>query len=269
MSGFAFDRDGVLSYVALGDSFSEGLSDPYPDSAETPHGHFRGWADRLAERLADEVRELRYANLAVRGRLARQIVTEQVPRAEQLQPDLVTLAAGGNDILRPGGDPDQIATIVDQGISRLRATGAHVVLFTGIDPEFQPVMRPLRGKIAVYNMHLRAIADAHDCSVVDLWAMRVLGDARAWSWDRLHHSSEGHRRIALRVCEVLGVDPGADWREPWPESPQVAWADARRADARWAREFLVPWIGRRLTGRSSGDGVSPKRPDLAPLRVSG
>lgn len=38
-----------------------------------------------------------------------------------------------------------------------------------------------------------------------------------------------------------------------------------RDNIQWAREYLVPWIGRRLRGESSGDHVEAKRPDLLPL----
>ena len=264
MSGFQIGKD-ILSYVAVGDSFTEGLDDPYPDSADFPSGRYRGWADRFAEHLARHVGELRYANLAVRGKLLRQILTEQLPRAVELSPDLVTLCAGGNDILRPGSDPDALADAFESGVRRLRGTGADVVLFTGFDTGFQPVMKHLRGKVATYNMHLRAIADRHGCAVVDLWSMKIFQDRRAWSADRLHLSAEGHRRLALRVCEVLGVPAEGDWDEPWPQLPPSPWRQARQEDLRWAREHLVPWIGRRLTGRSSGDGLAPKRPHLEPL----
>ncbi|RCV52721.1 SGNH/GDSL hydrolase family protein [Marinitenerispora sediminis] len=256
----------VISYVALGDSFTEGLNDPVPDDSGAARGRFRGWADRVAEHLADRVPEVRYANLAVRGKLIRQITAEQLPRAVELHPDLVTLCAGGNDIIRPGGDPDQVAAVFEAAVARLAGTGAAVVVFTGFDTGFQPVMRHLRGKVATYNMHVRAIADQYGCAVVDLWSMRVLQDRRAWSADRLHLSSEGHRRLALRVCEVLGVAAEGDWRQPWPEELPRDWRLARQEDLHWAREYLVPWIGRRLTGRSSGDGRAPKRPNLERLR---
>lgn len=271
MSGFHFGQNGqgrrdVVSYVALGDSFTEGLSDPYPNGDATARGRFRGWADRVAEDLVAHADELRYANLAVRGLLAKQIITEQVPRAVELRPDLVTLCAGGNDIIRPGSDPDLLAKIFRKGIADLSATGAHVVIFTSFDPYFQPVMRHLRGKAATYNMHLRGIAEDYGCSVVDLWNMQILQDRRAWSRDRLHMSPEGHRRIALRVCDVLGIPTEDDWRAPMPPAEPVHWRTARQEDMSWAREFLVPWIGRRITGRSSGDGCGPKRPKLEPVR---
>ncbi|MFC3995507.1 SGNH/GDSL hydrolase family protein [Nocardiopsis sediminis] len=266
MSGFDIGQD-IISYVALGDSFTEGMDDPYPgDSAVPQGGRYRGWADRLAEHVADTGTEVRYANLAVRGKLIRQIIDDQLPRAVELRPDLVTFCAGGNDIIRPGGDPDLVARVFEGAVRRLTDTGATVVLFTGADTASQPVMRHLRGRIATYNMHVRAIADRYGCPVVDLWGMAALHDRRAWSEDRLHMSAEGHRRLALRVCEVLGVPAEGDWDAPWPDLPAPDWRLARQADLHWAREFLVPWIGRRLTGRSSGDGRTAKRPNLEPLR---
>jgi lysophospholipase L1-like esterase len=247
------------SFVALGDSFTEGLADADGD------GGFRGWADRLAEHLATGNPELRYANLAVRGKLVRQIVAEQVPQAIALRPALVALNAGGNDIIRPGSDPDAVAELFDAAIGKLRATGADVLIGTGFDTRETPVLRHVRGKVGTYNSHLRAIADRHGCFVLDLWSMRVLRDARAWCEDRLHLSPEGHRRVALRACEALGVPTSADWREPWPSVPGVPWRAQRAQDIRWARAYLAPWIGRRLRGVSSGDGRPPKRPQLEKL----
>jgi lysophospholipase L1-like esterase len=246
-------------FVALGDSFTEGIDDPNPD------GTHRGWADRLAEILATANPSVSYANLAVRGKLLHQIVQDQVPRAVELGPDLVSLAAGGNDIIRPGSDPDALAETFEAAVTDLRATGATVLIGTGFDTRRTPVLRRFRGKIGTYNSHLRAIADQHGCLVVDLWSMQVLQDSRAWSVDRLHLSPGGHHRVALRAAEALGLPSNDDWRRAWPPEPQPAWHVQRAADLRWAREFLAPWIGRRLTGRSSGDGHHAKRPDLLPL----
>jgi lysophospholipase L1-like esterase len=278
------------SFVATGDSFTEGLNDP------APGGGFRGWADRLAGLLAAQYPGLRYANLAVRGKLLRQIVAEQVPAAAAMSPGLVSLAGGGNDILRPGADPDTLAELFDVAVARLRQSGAQVLIFTGSDPVGIPVLRLLRGRIAAYNMHLRAIADARDCYLVDLWSMRFLRDMSAWSTDRLHLSPESHQRVALRAAEVLGIPAAGDWRAPIPgiagsgdpgpvetavqtlagagtetgvlARPGVAraaWVAARREDARWAREYLLPWVNRRLHGTSSGDGLLAKRPSLQPV----
>jgi lysophospholipase L1-like esterase len=247
------------SYIALGDSFTEGLNDP------DPAGGYRGWADRLAEHLSVSAADLRYANLAVRGKVLRQVVAEQVPRALELRPDLITFSAGGNDMLRPRSDPDTLAEIFDDATRRLRETGAEVLLFTAFDTRDVPVLRRIRGKMALYNLHMHAIADRHGCRLLDLWSMRSLLDPRAWAEDRLHLSPEGHRRVALAACEVLGLPVTGDWREPWPAAPRVHWLSSRRSDLQWARAYLVPWIQRRLQRRSSGDEVTAKRPDLHPF----
>ncbi|WP_329521486.1 SGNH/GDSL hydrolase family protein [Spirillospora sp. NBC_01491] len=251
----------IGTYVAIGDSFTEGMNDPHPGEAD----RFRGWADRLAERLAERRPGLRYANLAVRGKLVRQVVAEQVPRAVELEPDLVTFCAGGNDMIRPGADPDALAVVFDDAVRRLRDTGARVVIFTGFDTRGLRTAARIRGKAATYNMHLRAIADRRTCTVVDLWPATAFNDPRAWSEDRLHLSPEGHRRMELRVAETLGLPVTGSWHEPWPPLEPADWLTMRRADVHWARTYLLPWIGRRATGRSSGDGREPKRPTPLPL----
>ena len=259
----------IGSFIALGDSFTEGLADARPG------GGYRGWADRFAEHLAARNPGLRYANLALRGKLLGEVVCEQLPVAAAMAPELVSIAAGGNDLLRPGADPDQLAGVFDGAVAELRAAGSEVLMFTGFDPRTFPILRWIRGRVAIYNMHLRAIADRHGCALVDLWSMPVLCDRRAWSDDRLHLTAEGHRRVALRACEAVGVPPDGDWREPLPVQggaprPAVAgWLAARQVDAQWARRYAAPWVQRRLRGASSGDGLQPKRAELLPLDVPG
>jgi lysophospholipase L1-like esterase len=252
----------VESFVALGDSFTEGFGDPYPD------GSCRGWADRFAEHLAEVSPGLRYANLAIRGKVLGQVADEQLPVAIALRPDLVSIAAGGNDLLRPRADPDALAAAFEQAVASLRAAGCQVLLFTGFDPGGFPLLRLVRGKAAAFNAQLRVIAARHDCLHVDLWSMHVLADRREWCPDRLHLAPDGHRRVALRACEVVGVPVLDDWREPLPGSAAAStrsWLRARMEDLHWAREYAAPWLQRRLRGVSSGDGMSPKRPELLPL----
>lgn len=248
-------------YVAIGDSFTEGIGDPEPRSP----GGFRGWADRVAEVLAAQTEDFAYANLAIRGRLLRGIREEQVGPALALRPDLVTVSAGGNDILRPRTDPDEVASRLDELVGTLRRDGATVVVFTGPDIGMTPVMRSIRGKVAIFNENVHAIAHKHDAVAVDLWALRELTDSRMWSEDRLHFSPLGHHTIAMWTLDALGVEHGLEAMEP-PPLPERSWRAARADDLVWAREYFVPWVVRRITGKSSGDGRSAKRPYLTPLR---
>ncbi|MFD8494078.1 SGNH/GDSL hydrolase family protein [Amycolatopsis sp. NPDC059657] len=251
---------GYDSYMAIGDSFTEGLNDELPD------GSMRGWADRLAEVLAAGRPEFRYANLALRGKMLAEIMDEQVPVALAMKPDLVTLCAGGNDIIVPGADVDAVAARFEEGVAELRAAGIPVVIFNGPDTKQLSVMHVLRGKVGIYNAHLWAIADRHGAKMVDMWAMAPLHDRRAWSDDRLHFTPEAHRRIALRAAEVLGIPVESDWREPWPASDEPStWITSRRSDLEWTKLHLLPWIRRQLRGESMGDGLSPKHSELTPL----
>lgn len=243
-------------YVALGDSFTEGVGDDEPQSP----GGLRGWADRVAEVLNEGISDFAYANLAIRGRLMRQIVDEQIEPAIAMHPDLITLCAGGNDLLRPGGDPDDLADILDGAVGRLAASGATVVLFTGMDTGHSPVFQLLRGKIAIYDMNIYRIAREHDAVVVDQWAFDFLRDPRMWQEDRLHMSPVGHHNMAIEVLRALNVDNDLHPEIPGPLPPKP-WQNARADDIIWAREYLWPWVLRRLRGESSGDGRRPKRPE--------
>lgn len=259
------------SFVALGDSFTEGVGDPCADGTSC-----RGWADRFAGELAAQQPGLRYANLAIRGKRVSEVLDEQVPLAIAMRPDLVSLAAGGNDMLRFRTDPDELAATFETAVAKLTAAGCTVMAFTGFDPKAFPVLRLIRGKAAVFSMHVREIASKYDCLLADLWPMRALTDRRLWSSDRLHLSADGHQRVALLACEAAGLSVAQDWREPLasPASPRPgfsgaaqSWLTARWSDVEWVTEHAAPYISRRLHGVSSGDGITAKRPLLTPEPV--
>lgn len=250
------------SFAALGDSFTEGVGDPYADGLSC-----RGWADRFAGHLAASSPGLKYANLAVRGKCVGEVLTEQVPMAVAMAPDLVSLAAGGNDMLKPRCNPDKLADTFETAVAQLTAAGSKVMVFTGFDPTAFPVLRLIRGKAAVFSMHIRGIAAKYDCLLADLWPMRILTDRRLWSPDRLHLNADGHRRVALLASEVAGIRASEDWGAPL-EQPQRqpgarTWLTARWSDVEWVTEHAAPYLSRRLHGVSAGDGLGAKRPELA------
>lgn len=247
-------------YVAIGDSFTEGIGDPDPSST----GRHLGWADRLAHELSRTVPDFSYANLAIRGRLIGQIVAEQLDPCIDLKPDLISLCAGGNDVLRPGGDPDKIADILDNAVAKLTDTGATLLLFTGPDIRDTPVLGSIRGKVAIYNENVRTVAARHDAIVADMWALQELHQSQMWAPDRLHFSPAGHQRIAAMALDSLNVAHPLD-TEIVPAVDERSWREARKEDLQWAREHLAPWVLRRLRHQSSGDGITPKRPSATPF----
>lgn len=249
----------ISRFVALGDSFTEGVGDDAPGA---PNG-VRGWADRVAEQLARQHGELGYANLAVRGRLLREVVAEQIEPAVELRPDLVTLYAGGNDLMRPKVDIDALAVDYDEAIGKLAATGAQIILFTGVDGVEDPLFRRMRGRTAIYNEHVRHIAARHHTRIVDLWVMRELRDRRLWSADRIHLNAHGHTTVAAAVLDTLSVPHTVAPADLGP--PAFTTRRQRRTETwTWAREHALPWIRRRVRGESSGDAVTAKRPNLTP-----
>jgi len=165
-------------------------------------------------------------------------------------------------VLRPRVDIDALAATYDAAIARLVATGARVVMFTVYDPGSGGIYGPVRGRMAIFNEWVREIADRHGATLVDMWRMREVDIAGAMDADRMHLNHLGHTYIAREVLHALGVEHDVP---PVVIDPQPV-VDRRgqlAANVRWTREFLLPWVHRRVTGRSSGDTVSPKHPVLS------
>lgn len=253
-------------YVAIGDSFTEGMVDPDPADPT----RFRGWADRLAEHLgkraAEHGREFQYANLAVRGRKTADIVGPQLDRALSMTPDLVSMVGGGNDILRPAVDLDDLAARLDKAVATIRAAGADVLLCTPTDPRHAGIFKPLRARHAIHTANLFTIAQNNGAHIINLWGLVATQDWRMWGEDRIHPSAEGHERITQAALLALGL-PETDphWRDPLPPMDRASRREEFRDHAAWARTHAAPWVQRRLRGTSSGDIIEPKRPDLGPL----
>ncbi|WP_199547154.1 SGNH/GDSL hydrolase family protein [Streptomyces sp. N35] len=246
-------------YVALGDSQTEGVG----DGDDT--GGLRGFADRLAEQLAGLNSEFLYANLAVRGRLAGQVRALQLDAALALKPDVATVVAGVNDLLRPKFDADEVVGHLDAMFAALTAQGARVATVTYPDiTRIVPLAKPLGGRVVALNAGIREAARRHGVSLAETNVHEVVTDARLWCADRLHASPLGHERIAASLAQALALPGSSDaWTQPLP--PAVGPVGGWGAELRWAGGFLGPWLGRRLRGRSSGDGRVAKRPELLPV----
>ncbi|MFJ5831856.1 SGNH/GDSL hydrolase family protein [Streptomyces sp. NPDC093089] len=247
-------------FVALGDSQTEGVGDGDDTTG------LRGWADRLAEQLARDNPELRYANLAVRGRVAGQVHAEQLAPALAMRPDLATVVAGVNDLLRPRFDADETVGHLEAMFAALTAGGALVATLTFPDvTRVIPLARPVRHRLVALNDRIRTAARRHGVVVAEIGDHEAASDLRLWSADRLHTGPLGHERIAAAVAQALAL-PGSDdaWTRPLPAPPGHGTNGVAR-ELRWAAEFLGPWLGRRLRGRSSGDDRTAKRPALVPL----
>lgn len=247
-------------YVAIGDSTTEGLDDPDGE------GGYRGWADRLAEMLArGQGAPVAYANLAVRGKAAHEIRATQLDAALALEPELATVVAGMNDLLRGGFDAREVAGEIGAMQAALIAIGCHVVTVTIPDLSHRlavgPFSRLLSRRTAALNVAIRALD--HGAQLVDLGANPLARDPRLWSRDRLHLNSDGHARNAAALAHALGVITDETWNTPLPDEDPPSLAARVREQLAWGRDYFAPWAWRRLRGVTLGDGRSAKRPTYA------
>lgn len=234
------------SYVAIGDSFSEGVGDELAD------GRVRGWADFVAAGIAAASGEsVDYANLAIRGRLLRPIVGQQLDAALALKPELLSINGGGNDILRPRVSISGVADLMHAAVERAATVADRVLFVSGANPtRHLPLGASIEKRGNILADAVVGRFDAPNVTYVDNWNDRELAEARYWSRDKLHLNALGHARVASNVLAALGLPP-VDGVIEVREMP-------KQGTAAYYRQYVLPWIGRRLTGRSSGDNREPK-----------
>lgn len=256
VSDFGFSR-----FVALGDSQTEGLWDGDDTSGLV------GFADRLAATLDSLQPGLLYANLAVRGRQICDVLDDQLPQALTMQPDLIAVCIGMNDVTRPGRAFAAALVDLEEIYARLADSGATVVTTTFPDvARMLPVGRFIAGRILQINALIRAAAERHGFALVDLYTAPSMTEAETWSYDRMHASPRGHILFAEAAAEALGL-PGSSnaWTVPAGDGRRAGPIARGYAQLQWTRSLLIPWLWRHARGRSSGDGMQPKYAVLQPV----
>lgn len=240
-------------FIALGDSFTEGVGDIQVD------GQFRGWADRVAERIALQQSNFSYCNLAIRGKLVAEVVDNQIPEATnwiQGPSTLVSFHAGANDVLRPGYNPEIVLRQYREAVRKLAATGAQLLLFTAIErvAKSGKMQEMWQQRFSGFNNNVRAIALEVGAILADANLDPDIATARFVDTDKLHLNPAGHARVAESVLQLIGAKFDPNWSAPLPLLPQIGKIKAIWAELNWIITFLIPWISRRIRGISSGDG---------------
>jgi lysophospholipase L1-like esterase len=255
--------DGYTRYVAIGDSQTEGLWDG--DDAVG----LLGFADRLAVLLDSHHPGLHYANLAIRGTLVADVLREQVPPALAMQPDLVTVCVGMNDVIQPGRSFGRALADLEALYAALAGSGATVMTTTFPNvAQFLPFGWLVSGRLARINNAIMQAAARYGFKLVDLYNAPSMRDLDTWDIDRVHASAKGHTLFAAAAAEALNL-PGSnhDWAVARGNTTRLPFSARTYGQLRWAQEKFTPWVWRRLRGKSSADGRVPKRPRLEPLRT--
>ncbi|OBF65014.1 lysophospholipase [Mycobacterium sp. 852002-51971_SCH5477799-a] len=252
---------GYHRYVAIGDSQTEGLWD-----GDDTIG-LLGFADRLAVMVDSLYPGLQYANLAIRGKRISHVLTEQLPQALAMQPDLITVCAGMNDVIQPGRSFGPALTDLERIYAALAESGATVVTTTFPNvAQFLPLGRLVAGRLTRINGAISAAAHRYGFRLVDLYNAPSMRELDTWAIDRVHASSKGHMLFAAAAAEALNLpDTNHDWALAGLNPSQRSFAAGTYEQLRWTRESFFPWIWRRLRGLSSYDGREPKRPRLEGL----
>ena len=244
-------------YIALGDSMTEGMTD------EVVNGHYRGWADRIADVMAQQNPDFTYMNLAVRGKLIKQVIDDQLPQIQKYvtgRETLVSFHAGANDVIRPNYNPAITQPLYIDAAKKVAATGCTLMLFTVME---KPSSDGKTGQIWEARFHefnkiVRHTAEITGAILIDWNVAPFLSDLRFLATDRLHLNSEGHYRVAQGVLEKLELPFDSKWKVPL--APPVAIPRVKKiaGDLHWIATFVIPWIWRRARGKSSGDGRKSK-----------
>jgi lysophospholipase L1-like esterase len=246
-------------FIVCGDSYSEGMSDEIID------GQYRGWADRVADEMSQHSANFTYANLAIRGKLLGQVVEDQVPEAMKMvngKETLISFHAGANDALRPGYDAASTIAKYQKAVREIAATGATLLLFTVLEDTGNKGRgaEVWKTRFSEFNRAVREVGAEVGATVSDANGLDFFKDSRFLAFDRLHLNQEGHWRVAQAVLEVFGYPFDAAWRTPLPTAKPTPWIKRRITGVLWFFVFALPWIIRRIQGKSSGDGRIAKYP---------
>lgn len=246
-------------FIALGDSMTEGMQD------EIINGKYRGWADRVADVMSDHYEDFSYANLAIRGKLVRQVHDEQVPVAVGLvngPSTIISFHAGANDVLRPNYDPAKTIDSYNSAVDTIIKSGATLMLFCVMEDtgKKNKTAQIWQERFAIFNENVRQKANSVGAMLFDPNQDEFWRDNRFIHTDRLHLNAEGHRRVAQAVLARLNLPHDLDWRTPLPPEVPMTPLEKTQVNLHWFGAYAVPWMIRRARRRSSGDGRTAKYP---------
>jgi len=187
--------------VALGDSATQGIGASRPE---------RGYVGLLAERMRSQTGgPVRVVNLSRSGATVRDLIEEQLPRLQELRPDVVTVAIGGNDVRSYRAD--RFVAAIEELMAALPAG-----TFVADVPWFMHGRWAQRSQGAAATV--TASARAHGLRVVPL-----------------------HATMSERGAGSMLTDFAADWFHP-NDRGHRQWADAMWAKVRTAPQ-LAPVLG--------------------------
>jgi lysophospholipase L1-like esterase len=196
----ATSRSEYRRYVAIGDSFTAGAP---------------GAAGRWPDELAAAVQPAEYHNLGVAGATTAEVADGQLDRCIELEPDLVTVVCGVNDVLlsvRP--DIDAHRDALERIFRTLRARVPLAVIVTITTPPIAEHIglrprsrRRVEQGVEQLNQITRALAHRYGVLCLE-WGDHPLARRREnFAADGFHPSLTGIRRAARACAQALAGHP--------------------------------------------------------------
>ncbi|MEC2625679.1 SGNH/GDSL hydrolase family protein [Bacillus cereus] len=188
-------------FVAIGDSFTEGRGDEVEGIA------LKSWVDHLVQ-LCEK--DIEYANFAKRGLVTEEIRLQQLEKALTFNPDLVSLIAGANDVLKGRWNHDAYKNDMEFMIDTLSKAGADIIIanlpdFTVRLPFASEKKQEIKEQLLEANEVIHSLSREYKLHHVDFWNHHLVNDNTLWSKDLIHPNSKGYVKVAELIFSSLPV----------------------------------------------------------------
>lgn len=201
------------SYAAVGDSVTEGIGEP----GEVP------WPVGVARGLGIDDGPRIYARY---GAESSDVEADQLDRAIEEEPELMTLVCGANDvILHTRPDLDAFGERIDRMFARVRETLPETLLVSATypAPEFFDLRPRTRKRVLEglkqVNVAIREAAESHGVALLDWEGHPGALERENFASDGFHPSPAGHRQAAREMLEAISERLGLDLE---PETTHAA-----------------------------------------------
>ncbi|HDX9630211.1 TPA: SGNH/GDSL hydrolase family protein [Bacillus cereus] len=188
-------------FVAIGDSFTEGIGDEVEGIA------LKSWVDHFVQL---SVNDIEYANFAKRGLVTKEIRSQQLEKALTFKPDLVSLIAGANDVLKGRWNHQAYKNDMECMIDKLSKTEADIIIanlpdFTVRLPFASEKKQVIKEQLLEANDVIRSLSREYKIHHVDFWSHPLVNDNTLWSADLIHPNSKGYVKVAELIHSSLPV----------------------------------------------------------------
>ncbi|MRC16841.1 SGNH/GDSL hydrolase family protein [Bacillus thuringiensis] len=188
-------------FVAIGDSFTEGIGDEVEGIA------LKSWVDHFVQ-LCEK--DIEYANFAKRGLVTEEIRLQQLEKALTFNPDLVSLIAGANDVLKGRWNHDVYKNDMEFMIDTLSKAGADIIIanlpdFTVRLPFASEKKQEIKEQLLEANEVIHSLSREYKLHHVDFWNHHLVNDNTLWSKDLIHPNSKGYVKVAELIFNSLPV----------------------------------------------------------------